>query len=300
MATLGIDIGGTKIFGVIVDDETIRNESRSALPQKEYGAFIEECAGFIRGYLSKEKIDAVGVCIAGALDPVAGVVFNSPNIAFIDNRNFAGDLSAKVGVKVLLENDANAFVYAECVLGAGRWKECVIGLTIGTGVGGGIVIGGKVHRGADFVGAELGHMIVDQGGVLCGCGRKGCVEALISGTAILNHVPKYFSPARASEIGSAEEVFDLLNAGDESATMLFSDYARWFAISMANYIAIFNPDVIVLGGGISRQPFIFKSCVPLVKDHLFTDAARVIIEPAVLGPEAGAVGAALLAKQAKF
>ncbi len=309
--TCGIDIGGTKIAGGVVDEQgTILEELRVVSPASSEEAIEEAVAGLVRELRSRHDVQAVGVGAAGYVDRSRSVVMFAPNIAWRDVQMRA-DLERRLDLPVVIENDANAAAWGEFRFGAGHDVEDLLLVTVGTGVGGGIVLDGALHRGAFGVGAEIGHMRVVPNGILCGCGNRGCFEQYGSGSALVRE-------ARTAAAGGsllAREVLDLAGgdpeaitgplittaarAGDPFAVEQLADLGRWLGEGIASLTAILDPAVVVIGGGVSEAGDLLLNPIRAAFAAQLTGRGHrpaLEIRKARLGNRAGMIGAADLAR----
>jgi glucokinase len=309
--TCGIDIGGTKIAGGVVDEEgTILEELRVVSPASSEEAIEEAVAGLVRELRSRHDVRAVGVGAAGYVDRSRSVVMFAPNIAWRDVEMRA-DLERRLDLPVVIENDANAAAWGEFRFGAGHDVEDLLLVTVGTGVGGGIVLDGALHRGAFGVGAEIGHMRVVPNGLLCGCGNRGCFEQYGSGSALVRE-------ARAAAAGGsllAREVLDLAGgdpeaitgplitqaarAGDPFAVEQLADLGRWLGEGIASLTAVLDPAAVVIGGGVSEAGDLLLNPIRAAFAAQLTGRGHrpsLEVRKARLGNRAGLIGAADLAR----
>jgi glucokinase len=238
------------------------------------------------------------------------LVINAPNCKSLQGYKLGPALESALGRSVLLENDANAATLGEMWQGAARGFQTILCLTLGTGVGGGIILGGKLWRGADGTAGELGHIAVEPfGGVPCKCGNTGCLEVYASATAIVRqareglatHSGSSLHSIAASELTS-EKVFSAAMAGDELAREVFRTMGSYLGVAMASFINIFNPEVIVIGGGVSAAWEIFgeHARAETLRRAFQAPAERCLIVRAERGDYAGLIGAAWLALRTSF
>jgi glucokinase len=309
--TIGIDVGGTKVAaGVVDEDGTIVEHLRRPTPAQEPEKVAEVIADVVRELSGRHPVDAVGLGAAGFVDETRSVLRFAPNLAWREEplRKKVGEL---IDLPIVVENDANAMAWGEYRFGAARGESHVVCVTVGTGIGGGLVLDGRLYRGRWGMGAEWGHMQVVPGGRPCGCGNRGCWERYASGSALVMDVRDAIAadPARGARLlelagGSLENaegevVAEAARAGDEVALEAFALLARWLGQGLADLAAILDPGCFVIGGGVSHSA------------DLFFDAAReeytrrvvgrghrplADIRIAELGPSAGLVGAADLAR----
>lgn len=312
---IGIDLGGTYIkYGLVSEAGEIIEKGKVATPAGcGYAETVEAIASAVRELAAKHGawVCGLGIGAPGVVDGERGIVRTSGNLGW-ENKPLAGDLSAKLGIPAVLTNDANAAAYGEYACGAGGDYKSVVLITLGTGVGSGIVLSGKLFEGNEGAGAELGHEVIRFGGEKCSCCRRGCFEAYASATALIRQTKKAMAKDRESSLwqscgGNPDNVdgktaFDAALAGDKTAKRVVNNYLRYLAEGFANIANAFRPEAILIGGGISAQGE--SLTVPLQKkvNRLMLGRGRyaqVKILAAMLGNDAGLVGAAMLAKEKK-
>jgi fructokinase len=288
---LGIDLGGTKTEGVILDaGGRERYRERIATDQASYDAVL---GGVTRLYAdmlahADEAPHTLGIGTPGSISARTGFMRNS-NTVCLNGRPVASDLRARLGRSFVLENDANCFALAEALHGAGAGHRVVFGVIMGTGCGGGIVIDGRVHRGLQSLGGEWGHVTMDPHGPPCYCGQRGCVETFISGSGL--------ERAHFDSTGfrlAANEIFAAAGAGEATCRALIDDFHDAFGRALANLIAVLDPDVIVLGGGLSNVASLYTRGVDEVAKRIFGGELATPIVRHRLGDSAGVIGAALV------
>jgi glucokinase len=308
----GIDVGGTKILGGVVDqDGSIVEELRVESPATDAEAIEKAIEGLVTELKSRHEITAVGVGAAGYIDKARSTVMFAPNIAW---RNVAlkADLEELVDLPVVVENDANAAAWGEFVSGAGSDVDDQVLVTVGTGIGGGIVHDGELLRGAFGIGAEIGHMRVVPDGILCGCGNRGCFEQYASGSALVREAR---AAARAGSLlaqplleragGDADRITGPLiteaaRTGDAFAVEQLAAVGRWLGEGIASLTAVLDPAVVVLGGGVSEAGDLLLAPVRAAFQSQLTGRGhRPVLEirRARLGNRAGLIGAADLARR---
>jgi len=262
-----IDLGGTKVRAIAADlDGKVYGEDiRPSLAAEGVETVIQTMLASLDAALetagiARSDLCGLGIASPGALDLVNGRVYDAPQLAGWDAVPIVEILSERAGMAVVLENDANAAALGENRFGAGRGTKFMIYLTISTGVGGGIIIDGKVYHGATGAAGELGHMVVWVDGPLCLCGERGCLEAIASGTCIARRARELVDRGEAPDLArvleekgelDADGVADAARAGDEDARRLFDEAGLYLGVALANYVNIFNPELIVLGGGVT-------------------------------------------------
>jgi len=308
----GVDVGGTKIAGGVVDEAgRILEELKVESPAEDVDAIEDAIAALVIELSSRHDIACVGIGAAGYVDSGRAHVLFAPNLAWRD-LDLKADLEARVHLPVVVENDANAAAWGEFAFGAGKHVDDLLLVTVGTGVGGGIVLDGKLHRGAFGVAAEIGHMRVVPGGVLCGCGNHGCLESYGSGTALVRE-------ARAAASGRSLLARDLLDraggdvsaitgpliteaaqAGDVFAIDQLADLGTWLGEGIASLAAVLDPAVVAIGGGVSEAGDLLLDPIRAAFTKQLTGRGHrpvAEIRWAELGNKAGLIGAADLARQ---
>ena len=320
MYTIGVDLGGTNIAIGIVNEkyEIVRKGSVPTKPERGADPIIADMAALCRKLIAEEgltlaDIESVGVATPGTANNVTGVVEYANNIPFLQYP-LADRLSAQLdGKKVYIENDANAAAKAEAIAGVAAGAPISVMITLGTGVGGGIIIDGKVYTGFNFAGAELGHVVIQKDGRQCSCGRKGCWEAYSSATGLVNITKDYIVEARAAGkktimddmIGgdlskvSARTAFNAMKKGDEVGAAVVDEYISYLSCGIVNMINIFQPNVLSIGGGVCNEgDYLMKPLLEKVWGETYTreGTPRTQILIAKLGNDAGIIGAAVLGK----
>lgn len=308
-----MDLGGTKILTAVaaLDGRWLAEDRRETEVERGPEGVIARILDSLDAALREAEADrtnlaALGVAAPGPIDFARGVILDAPNLPGWHELALAARLGDTLGCPAVLENDANAAALGEHVFGAGRGARHLIYLTVSTGVGGGLVLDGRLYRGATGSASELGHILIDEGGPLCGCGARGCLEALASGTAIaargteavrLGHGDAIAHLAGGGEV-SAAHVAAAAAAGDTVAAAIIAHAAHALGLGLADFVNVFNPDVIVIGGGVA------KIGSPLLDPALATMRARAFKGPAThvrvlaseLGDNAVAAGALVLAR----
>ncbi len=308
---VGIDLGGTFIKCALLDEAmSIRGELSSPTPaEKGPEAVIEAMASgaerLIRQQgLSPQQIAGVGIGSPGPLDLDAGVVIGTPNFANFENVPIRDRLSERLGLPAVLENDANAAALGEYLAGSGAGTRIMVLLTLGTGVGSGIVMDGRVLHGAHGVGGEAGHLIVDPGGEKCGCGQRGCLERYASATYLAGYARRLIErDGRESALAEVlrekgeldgADVNAACRAGDALAAEVWDRAVRFLAIGCVDLCRLFDPDRIVLGGGMAKAGDDLMA--PLrrhfLKEHWTLAEPKTALALARLGNRAGVIGAA--------
>lgn len=311
--TIGVDVGGTNLKAGLVAAGHVVIERREIETEAARGVdhVLSRIAKLIADLRRAAEargaaIGAIGVGVPGPLDFARGLVFNAPNLPGWVNVPVRDRLSAACGAVVVVENDANAAAYGEFVAGAGRESRDMVFLTLGTGVGGGIVADGRVHRGAFGNAGEVGHVIVQPGGRACPCGQLGCLERYSSASAIEQRAAEAVRAGRASVLTDtlrrgaaidAPEVAAAARAGDALAAEIWDDACRYLALACTTLQHIVNPRVVVLGGGLIGAG---AQLLEPVRQHLAALTWKMAedwprVELATLGGDAGVIGAAAIA-----
>ena len=313
MYRLGIDLGGTNIAVGLVNEkyELIKKMSTPTLATRAPEAIIDDMAMVCKKLLAAcnvniADVESVGIASPGIANSKTGVIEYANNLPFkyLPIAKMLGERLGTSNIKVA--NDANAAALGEAVAGAARGSQSSVMITLGTGVGGGVIIDGKLISGFNFAGGELGHMVIEAGGVPCSCGRCGCWESYSSATALIRMTKEKIEECkkngRASKMLETERVSgrtacDCMRAGDEAAKEVYDKYIHYLAVGLGNVINIFQPEIITLGGGISGEgQSLIDSLVPEVaKEHYGTGLVKDSeIRIATLGNDAGIIGAAAL------
>lgn len=292
----GIDLGGTKIEGVVLD-ENDKVLARRRIPTERAGGYqhiISRIELLLRqlSEVTGHQPQRIGIGVPGTIDPSTGLMKNA-NTVVLNGQPLVKDLEKKLGISVRLANDANCFAVAEatmgCVPDAYPDAKVVFGVILGTGTGGGLVIDGKILAGAQGIGGEWGHMFLDHSAGHCYCGRVGCVEAIISGPAL----ERYYA-GLAGQTKNMREIVVLARKGDAAAQATMARFYHFFAKGIANVINVLDPDVVLLGGGLGQIEALYTHGVPKVVDFLFNPRMDTKFLRPKLGDSAGVFGAAKL------
>ena len=317
MYRIGIDLGGTNIAAGIVDkDMNLLYTASVPTGADRDGALImddmaELCRKLCADYnVALSEIESIGIASPGIANHDTGVVEYANNLPF---RKFpiAQMLRDRLGIeRIRLENDANAAAWGEAVAGAAKGTTNSIMITLGTGVGGGIIIDNKVYSGFNYAGAELGHIVIEVNGAQCSCGRKGCWEAYSSATGLIRMTKEKIEECErtgrptlmkkmAEEKGkvSGRTAFDAKRAGDEAASEVVDKYVLYLAEGLSNIVNIFQPEVVSLGGGVSNEgDYLLDLLMPRIRERVYGGnivlATKICV--AKLGNNAGIIGAAML------
>ena len=294
----GIDLGGTKIeVAVLRDNDTLDEVLRKRIPTEGDGGFdhiirrIHALVDMAAAELGARP-ERIGMGTPGTTDPITGLMKNS-NTVCLNGTTFHKRVQEVLGIPVAIANDANCFALAEAKFGAGKKypdARVVFGVILGTGVGGGVVVDGKILQGRHGIGGEWGHILLDEDGDPCYCGKSGCVETVISGPALQRY---YFRQTGIKRL-LPEIVERHLNGTDPAATQTILRLTHQFGKGIAQVINIIDPDVIVLGGGVGNIAALYTDGAAAVKNWIFNDRCDTHFERPLLGDSAGVIGAALL------
>lgn len=312
MYYIGVDLGGTTIkVGLLNDEYTIID--KMVIPtgaERSSEEVLKDMAKVCRQIMDKhglteENVHSIGIGSPGIASPVEGIIHYASNLNF-NEVNVRKEIQKYINLNVYVENDANCAALAEAVCGAAKGEKDVVVVTLGTGVGGGIIIDGKVYSGAFCGGGEIGHHVIELNGRQCGCGRKGCWEQYASATALISDAKVAAKENPTSQLVTLTEgnldnmnakiVFDAAQDGDEVAGKVLDQYFRYIAHGVANIVYMLQPSTVVLGGGMSAQQD--KLTVPVTK-YVEQEMCpglelRNPVKAAILGNDAGIIGAALV------
>ncbi|MFL6163088.1 MAG: ROK family glucokinase [Jatrophihabitantaceae bacterium] len=309
---IGVDIGGTKVAGGVVDEQgRVIDQTRRFTPSTDVVATEKTIAEVVAELAGRNQISAVGVGAAGWIANDRATVLFAPHLAW-RNEPLRDALVQATGLPVLVENDANAAAWAEYRFGAARDAPVVVMVTLGTGIGGGLVLGGTLYRGAYGVGGEYGHMSIVPDGRRCACGNRGCWEMYASGTALAHDARELAAIApiaahRLLELADGNPaaltgplVTKAAGEGDQAALEIYTEMGRWLGRGLANLAAVLDPTVFVIGGGVSEAgELLLRPARETFAETLTGRGFRPVAEVrlAELGPAAGLVGAADLARR---
>lgn len=311
--TIGVDIGGTKVLGGVVDEDgAVVAQARRDTPADDVAQTLARIVDVINELTASHEVEAIGIGAAGWIDAKRSTVLFAPNLAW-RNEPLREEIARHVTVPVVVENDANVAAWAEFQFGAAAdADESMVLYTVGTGIGGGIVLGGELVRGAHGIAAELGHTTMVPDGVLCGCGRRGCIEQYASGNALVR-----FARANAKEAPEqAKVLLDLAGGdvaaingplvtkaarlGDAAATDAFGQVGHWLGTGLADMVQILDPQVLVVGGGVIEAGDLLMQPTRLAFTSALAQRGRLPVadvRPALMGNTAGLIGAADLARR---
>jgi len=310
--TIGIDVGGTKVLGGVVDESgKVLTTARKDTPRQGGSALTQTIADVAKELLQQHSVASVGVSAAGFVSSDRKTMLATPNIADWNGVDLDHQLTALIGLPVVIENDANAAAWGEAKFGAGKNQDHMMMLTVGTGIGGGIVVNGALYRGAFGIAAEFGHMRVVPDGHICGCGARGCFEQYASGNALLRHAREAInaSPEVARNLLSrgdgtvagltGQAITEAARDGDAVALAAFNTTGQWLGAGIASLAVLLDPACVVIGGGvIDAGEILLKPTreslernMPFAGKHPYPQ-----IIAAQLGNAAGLVGVADLAR----
>lgn len=303
MNRIGIDLGGTNITAGIIDEEGVilKKKSLPTLNERESSLIINDISKLCRELFEEfNDIVSIGIGSPGEINDVDGIVIYNCNLGFenVDLREALSEFS----VPVFVENDANCAAYGEHMFGAAREYEDSVTITLGTGVGSGVIKNGSIFKGSFYGGTEIGHMVINADGEYCNCGRIGCFEAYSSATAVIREGKKVSTDSEICRIVNgdfskinAKIVFDAAEMGDKEAVCIIKAYYKNLAVGLANVINIFQPEIIVIGGGVSAQGEKLINPVKSIVDCMvYGGRNKTELVQAKLGNDAGLIGAALL------
>ncbi|MDY6907763.1 MAG: ROK family protein [Chloroflexota bacterium] len=305
---VGVDLGGTKIFSILADpagtvlSQDLRDTQASQGPQEVIRHILES----IRQVSDGTEIAGIGIGAAGACEAISGTITSSPNLPGWSYVPLKEIVERELGTPTYVDNDANVAALGEHRFGAAKGVDHFILLTVGTGIGGGIVINGELYRGASGAAGEVGHMTIDDNGQRCNCGNIGCWETLASGSALAREAVRLIEAGAETTIldftagnrdrVSAQTVYLAAQGGDRLAHELIARTGYYLGVGLVNLINIFNPQLILIGGGLCRMgQLIMEPAIRVVRERAFDLPARAVrIELGGLGIDAGAFGAIAL------
>jgi glucokinase len=310
--TVGVDVGGTKISAGLVDERgNLVARDRTESPATDPAAIVHAIGKLVHSLAGSEEVEAVGVCAAGFVDKQRATVVFAPNLAW-RNEPLKARLESELHLPVVVENDANAAAWGEFTFGAGEDVEDLLMLTIGTGVGGGVVIDGELVRGGFGMGGEVGHIQMVPGGVKCGCGNLGCLESYGSGSALVRvtrerAVGSPYAARNVVELAggdiakiSGPLITQAARAGDAFAITMLAEIGDWIGQGVATLTAVLDPNVVVIGGGVSEAGDLLLQPIRVsFENHVTVRSHRPLLEvrQAKLGNAGGVVGVADLARR---
>ncbi|MFQ6066163.1 MAG: ROK family protein [bacterium] len=311
---VGVDLGGTNIVSLLVGSEEriVAKDIRATLAREGKEKTLCQIVSSVRAVLEKGElqgissasIEGVGVGSPGPLNTKKGIIHFAPNLPGWNNVPLVSILEDQLKLPIFLENDANAAALAEWWIGVGKKVDNLVLLTLGTGIGGGIIIGGEVLHGAWDTAAEIGHMIIHEGGLVCGCGKRGCLEAYASATGVIKRTVSLIKEGRKTllrqlvhgrlENITCELVYRAAEREDELSQEIAQETARYLGIGIASLVNIINPEMVILSGGMTAAgDLLFEPVRKYARKYALEVAIRgVRIVPAKLGENTGALGAA--------
>ncbi|RKD35068.1 ROK family protein [Lacrimispora algidixylanolytica] len=311
---VGIDLGGTNIAaGLVGEDGTlIKQMSVPTKSGRSAREIVKDMASLAKkvaemGEIPWENIEAVGVGVPGTANRDTGMVEYANNLGFYDEPMVSMLKEELPGKSIRFDNDANAAAWGEYVAGSGKGSKSMLAVTLGTGVGGGIILDGKLFRGVNYAAGEFGHFVIDRNGIPCNCGRRGCFETYASATALVAQTKEAMEQHPESllwelcgkniDLVEGRTLFDGVRQGDEIAKQVLSQFIEYLATGLVDLINIFQPEVLCIGGGISKAgDLLLKPLQAIIdkEDYAATSRNRTKITVATLDNDAGLIGAALL------
>lgn len=305
---IGIDIGGTNIKTVLMDNVPVKKTGSRVLFKDQYTTksktnkkiLLNQIFKIIEILLAKNEkagyaksdIKGIGVGIPGPVDFKNQKILNPPNVKALKNLKLGNLIEKKLKIKTTIDNDAHCMILAETILGAGKNRNTVVGLVLGTGVGGGIVMNKKIVHGKNGTAGEMGHMTIDKHGRKCNCGSKGCLETYLSETGIRKTSYEFFNKRIRSY-----DLHQIARKNDSKAIETWNEVGKHLGLGLANIVDIFNPEIIVVGGGIAHgagELLINPAKKEMRKNILSESAKKTPVVLAKLNEYAGAIGAGLL------
>lgn len=288
---IGIDLGGTKTEIIVIQNQTILLRKRIPTKKDSYESILNTIVELF--YIAKKDISfhsdfSLGIGIPGIYDFRTENVINA-NTTVLIGRNLKKDLEEKLQHPIFIENDANCFTLAEATLGAAKEYQNIFGIIMGTGCGGGIIINKKIYHGRHGIAGEWGHFSIDPNGPKCWCGNLGCIELYLSGSGLEKH---YFNQTQTNR--KLPEIIQLYREGDPIASQFFNQFLENFGRAVGGIISIIDPDVIVLGGGLSNIEELYTLGYERIKKYTFHPRITTPLLKNQLGDSAGVIGAALL------
>lgn len=294
-----VDIGGTKIAVGIVDESgrVLARAERPTAPERGLADGLGRITTMLQETAARAggKLRGIGVGCTGPVDPLSGMIGDVEFLPGWEGANLAGELSRTFNICAAIENDADAAALGEAAWGAGRGAHRFIYVTVGTGIGGGLVFDGQLYRGVDGAHPEIGHHVIDPSGPACFCGARGCWESLASGPAMVRWMRENgLAGIRDPETFDARSICAAAERGEPLAQATVAREAHYLGLGLANLVTLFVPDVIALGGGLMRSRHLFWE--PILETIRATcglvPSAKVRLVPAALGPDAALIGAA--------
>jgi glucokinase len=310
---IGIDLGGTTVKGALVSASgdilyETRLDTEQQNPERLFSQLIEAIASLRNDPRAEGRAAAVGIGIPGLVNRKTGRIEVMPNLPPLSDFDIIEELSRRLELPVVLDNDANAAAYAELQVGAARGRRDVFFITLGTGIGSGLIINGQIYRGATGFAGEFGHMTIDPEGIECACGNVGCLETIASGPNIVRRTRERLYRDRTSSLSrlaiprdrelTAEDIAHAASQGDEMAQVMMERTGMFLGIAIAAVVNLLNVEMVVMGGGVMEAgDLILKPTIKETRRRAFPpsfNSCEIVI--AKLGPSAGVIGAALLAR----
>ncbi|RKZ27190.1 hypothetical protein DRQ20_01120 [bacterium] len=283
---VGIDVGGRFIKAGGVEKGKIRKREKIRTPHKP-----EELINLLSGLVEQINGNPVGIGFPGLVNPCEGIVLNPPNFPFIDKLEVKKEIEKRTGREVWVGNDATLYALGEACYGRGKGKKVVCVFTLGTGIGGGIVIDGKPYMGVHGYAGEVGHLTIDTDGPVCGCGNRGCVESYAGADRMVER-----ARSLGLQVETPEDISKLVMEGEERARRVFEEMGRYIGTGVAGVILLFDPDIVIIGGGVSKAGRILIDAIREEAERRVYLPSVPPIEPAILGDDAGILGAAKFAE----
>jgi len=316
---IGVDMGGTNVrMGIVTPVGKVLKKTQYPIDISKKGlALLEEVVSNLKNFIRRElkeskQLIGIGIGIAGAIDMKRGIINESPNIKDLKGFALRDFLEKRISYSIAIENDANAFILGEGWVGAAKGCKHYCGITLGTGVGGGIVVAGEILHGVEGMAGEVGHMVINPKGPLCGCGGRGCLEVYASGTGIRRMALEAIEKGKGKGIlkwsggdpqqMTSENVFEAAQSGNVTAKKIFNEMGRSLGLGLVNLIHLFNPEKIVIGGKVSRAwDYFIGSVMEIVQERSMKGPReKVQIVKAECGDDAGMLGAAYSALKSNF
>jgi len=295
MTICGIDIGGTFIKAGAVRDGKILSQSSVPTPHKSEKDIINALVDIVRDF-NIYKIDAIGIGFTGLVNAQNGIVYSSPNFPEIRNFHPVKKLKLQFNLPIFIHNDTSLYTLGEAIFGAGRGKKYILGMTLGTGIGGGIVINKKIYGGINGFAGEIGHITIDINGEKCGCGNKGCLEKYVSAGAIVKMAKAYIKKEDSALRGKTitpEIISYFANKGDKVSIKVMQKTGKILGVGIASLINVLDPEIVIIGGGIANAGDILFGYIrkEAKKRSYIVRTKGIEIVPAQLGSGAGILGA---------
>lgn len=298
---IGIDLGGTKIEGIVLEpDNHVSQRLRVATPKNSYSDVIEAACSVVEELQQdSEQLLSVGFGTPGSESPKTGLMRNCNSTA-LNDKPLKIDLEERLGYPIRLENDANCFALSEAIMGAGRGAQTVFGVIIGTGTGGGVVVGGQLLNGPNGITGEWGHNSIPLAVASmigaerdCYCGRKNCIETVLCGAGLVTTFREMYGDDELPAL-DAQQLAEMADRDEAKALSALRRYSEQLAGCLATVINTLDPDVIVLGGGLSNIKSVYPMLAEFLPEHVFSDFVATPILPPTHGDASGALGAACL------